>query len=72
MVKLMGGGSEVLLDWKGDLSQKIGAPSDQAAVIVIGPDSRVQAIATGEYSPSAATALFAAIDADVKAPPQAP
>jgi len=72
MVKLMGGGSEVLLDWKGELSSKIGAPSHQAAVIVIGPDSRVQAIVTGEYSPSAATALFAAIDADVKALPHAP
>jgi len=75
MVKLLGGGDEVLLDWKGTLSKRVAAPSDQAAVILIGPDSRVQAIASGEYSPSAATALFAAIDADLKAlraPSEAP
>jgi len=70
MVKLLGGGDEVLLDWKGTLSKRVAAPPDQAAVILIGPDSRVQAIATGEYSPSAAEALFAAIDADLKALPR--
>jgi hypothetical protein len=68
MVKMMGGGNDVLLDWKGVLSQKLGTPSDEAAVVVIGPDSRVQAIATGAYSPAAATALFAALDADAKQP----
>jgi len=66
IVKMMGGGNDVLLDWKGALSEKVGAPSDDAAVIAIGPDLRVQAIATGAYSPDAATALFAALDADAK------
>jgi hypothetical protein len=72
MVKMLGGGDEVLLDWKGTLSKRVAAPSDQAAVILIGPDSRVQAIATGDYSPSAATELFAAIDADLRALPRGP
>lgn len=72
MVTMLGGGDDVLMDWTGTLSKRVAAPSDQAAVILIGPDSRVQAIATGEYSPSAAKALFAAIDADVKALPHAP
>jgi len=72
MVKMLGGGDDVLMDWNGTISKKVAAPSGQPAVILIGPDSRVQAIATGDYSPSAATALFAAIDADVKARPHAP
>jgi len=66
MVKLMGGDDEVLLDWQGELGKKIGAPIDQAAVILVGPDSRVQAIAIGEYSPSAAPPLFAAMDAQIR------
>jgi hypothetical protein len=72
MIKLMGGGNGVLLDWKGDVSHKIGAPSDQAALILIGPDLRVQALVTGDYSPPAAKDLFAAIDADIKRLPHAP
>ncbi len=70
MIKLMGGGNGVLLDWKGDVSHRIGAPSDRAALILIGPDLRVQALVTGDYSPPAATDLFAAIDADLKTLPR--
>jgi len=65
-VKLMGGGDDVLLDWKGMVSQKVGAPPTEAAVIVIGPDLKVQAIVKGDYSPAAAKPLFAALAADIK------
>lgn len=70
MVKLMGGDDEVLLDWQGELGKKIGAPIDQAAVLLVGPDSKVQAIAIGEYSASAAPTLFAAIDANIRRLPR--
>ncbi len=66
MVRLMGGGDEVLLDWRGDLGKKIGAPIDHAAVLLVGPDSRVQAIAIGDYSASSAQPLFSAIDAQIR------
>jgi len=66
LVKMMGGGNDVLLDWKGVVSQQVGAPSSDAAVILIGPDLKVQSIVTGEYSPAAATPLFAALEADAK------
>jgi hypothetical protein len=66
VVKMMGGGNDVLLDWKGFVSQKVGAPSSEAAVILTGPDLKVQSIVTGEYSPAAAAPLFAALEADAK------
>ncbi len=72
MVKLMGGDDEVLLDWQGDLAKKIGAPIDQAAVLLVGPDSKVQAIAIGDYSASSAPALFSAMDAQIHLLPRRP
>jgi len=70
MVKLMGGDDEVLLDWNGELGKKIGAPIDQAAVLLVGADSKVQAIAIGDYSAAAAPPLFAAIDANIRRLPR--
>ncbi len=71
MVKLLGGGDNVLLDWKGALNKTIGSPTPQAAVVLVGPDSKVRALTVGDYSPSAAGPLFAAIDAQIarQAPP---
>lgn len=72
MVKLMGGDDEVLLDWNGELGKKIGAPIDEAAVLLVGPDSKVQAITIGDYSASAAPPLFAAMDAQISLLPRRP
>lgn len=72
MVKLMSGDDEVLLDWQGELGKKIGVPIDQAAVLLVGPDSKVQAIAIGDYSASSAPPLFAAMDAQIRHLPRHP
>jgi hypothetical protein len=65
IVKQMRGGEDVLLDWQGALSANVTEPQGKAALVVLGPEGKVQVVTYGDYDANNSDSFFAVIDRDL-------